>query len=181
MAGRSALKTAQHALYFLTGSSGSGKTTLLERVKADVYPEIRALHVDTHQLRHDARGWIEEALTPPSGSPLMVVDAQERPHLLLAAQRELGLERLHILLVDCGHEERRRRLRDERGQPELDVLDMYAWAAYLAGQAHALGLEQLDTTSQTLSESVAQLAASIDRFARSAGVVLTPATPTLDT
>jgi len=163
---------AQHALYFLTGSSGSGKSTLLERVKADVYPGLRAMHLDAHQLGYDASGWIRAALEPPTGSALIVADAQERPSALIEAARSLGLARLHVVLVDCGHAERRRRLLEDRRQPELDTLDMYAWAAYLRGQCDALGLERIDTTDRPLEHSVADLAASLERYARSVGITL---------
>jgi hypothetical protein len=52
----------------------------------------------------------------------------------------------------------------------LDQLDIYAWAAYLRGQADALGLEVLDTTNQSVATSVQALAESIARFARRAGL-----------
>jgi hypothetical protein len=89
---------------------------------------------------------------------------------MLEAARAAGLRHFHIVLVDCGHDERRRRLLEERRQPEWDQLDTYAWAAYLRGQADALGLEIIDTTGKPVSESVAMLAASIERFAEHAGV-----------
>ena len=61
----------------------------------------------------------------------------------------------------------------------MDQLDIYAWAAYLRGQADALGLEVLDTTTQSLETSVQALAESIARFARRAGLDLSELTPRL--
>jgi HAMP domain-containing protein len=49
---------------------------------------------------------------------------------------------------------------------------MYAWAAYLRGQADALKLEVIDTTNQGVTESIQELAASIGRFAEENGIRL---------
>jgi len=158
------------ALYFLTGSLASGKTTLLARV-AQKYPALWTGHVDAAGSLGRGVEWVALAADPPpQRPPLLVVDGQERPHVMLEAARRAGLPHFHVVLIDCGHEERRRRLIEERKQPEWDKLDTYAWAAYLRGQADALGLEIIDTTSRPLEDSVAELAASIERFARAAGV-----------
>jgi len=168
----------QSALYFITGSPGAGKTTLLKRVVADHYPALWTGHVDAGDSPGRGTAWIERATYPPAGaSSLLVVDGQERPHLLLQAARELGLKALHILLIDCDHGERRRRLLEDRKQPELDHQDVYCWAAYLRGQADALDLEVLDTTQQDIATSTAALAASIARFATRVGATFTVRSP----
>ena len=61
------------------------------------------------------------------------------------------------MLVECRHEERNERLRGPRAQPELANAQMESWAAYLRGQADALGLERIDTSSTPLADSVARL------------------------
>jgi len=155
----------------MTGSSGSGKTTLLRRVVAERYFTLRAGHVDDLGAPQGARAWAELAAAGNAG-PLLVVEGQERPHVILEAARDFHRAAVRVVLIDCGHAERRRRLLDERRQPELDHLDMYAWAAYLRGQADALGLEVLDTTGQDLAQSVAALASSIARFADQQGIRL---------
>lgn len=91
---------------------------------------------------------------------------------MLEAARSAQLAAFHIVLIDCDHEERRRRLREERRQPELDHRDIYCWAAYLRGQADALGAEVLDTTGRDIVTATAELAQSIARFARRVGVEL---------
>jgi hypothetical protein len=162
---------SQAALYFLTGSLASGKTTLLKRVAAERFPGLWTGHVDASGSPGRGVEWVALAATPPAGSsPLLVVDGQERPSLMLEAARDAGLQHFHIVLVDCGHDERRRRLMVDRRQPEWDRLDTYAWAAYLRGQADALGLEIIDTTGEPVADSVAKVAASIERFAQRAGV-----------
>lgn len=50
---------------------------------------------------------------------------------------------------------------------------MYAWAAYLRGQADALKLEIIDTTGVHLEDSIRALANSIERFAKANGISLT--------
>lgn len=162
---------SQSALYFITGSPGAGKTTLLRRVVVDYYPRLWTGHVDAAGAPGRGIEWIEVAKHPPEGSsPLLVVDGQERPHTMLEASRTAGLAAFHIVLVDCDHEERRRRLIEDRRQPELDQRDVYCWASYLRGQADALDLEVLDTTGRGIADSAAELARSIARFAERAGV-----------
>ncbi len=161
----------QAALYFLTGSPGAGKTTLLTRVVAEHYPGLWTGHVDATGTPGRGTEWIERAVHAPAGaSPLLVVDGQERPHIMLEAARARGLAAFHIVLIDCDHPERRRRLVEERRQPELDHRDVYCWASYLRGQVDALGLEVLDTTGQQIAMSAAALARSIGQFAERVGV-----------
>ena len=160
----------RNALYFVTGSSGSGKTTLLRRVVAEVYPTLHAFHVDDPGVKGNARAWVERLAS--ANGELVVVEGQERPHIVLTTARELGVTAVNVVLIECGHAERKRRLVEERKQPELDHLDMYAWAAYLRGQADALGLEVIDTTDHNVPESVAVLASSLQRFALTTGHVI---------
>ncbi len=87
---------------------------------------------------------------------------------------QAGVSALHVTLLECSHAERRQRLIKHRTQPELDNLDMYAWAAYLRGQADALKLEIIDTANQSVMISTQALAKSIGRFAEANGICLTP-------
>lgn len=179
------------ALYFLTGSSGAGKTTLLRRVKATVYRELSAWHIDDFGVPsrgeieragggwawqlEQARKWAERA---QRNRELVVVEGQARPIDILAAANDAALRTVHVTLIDCDHAERQRRLASDRGQAELDALDTYAWAAYLRGQADALGLEVIDTTSATPDAAAAVLAASIARFSELIGAPLRTRRPT---
>ena len=101
---------------------------------------------------------------------MLVVDGQERLHTMVEAARAAQLASFHMVLIDCDHEERRRRLLEDRRQPELDTRDVYCWAAYLRGQADALGTEVIDTTALGVASATAALAESIARFAESVGV-----------
>ena len=171
----------KNALYFLTGSSGSGKTTLFRGVISSFFPGLTFYHCDHFGVpsieemndkfggaeewqAHHVRQWVRKIAE--SDSTLTILDSQARPTVIQSAVKDYGLSMLHITLIDCGHEERRRRLLHDRLQPELDHLDMYAWAAYLRGQADALNLEIIDTTSATVEESTKELAQSIKRFSQ---------------
>lgn len=89
---------------------------------------------------------------------------------MLEAARGAGLHHFHMILIDCDHVERRRRLIEDRRQPELDHRDVYCWASYLRGQADALGMEVLDTTGRDVAACTAALANSIARFAQRTGL-----------
>lgn len=173
------------ALYFLTGSCGAGKTTLLKGVVESVYPELAAHYFDDQGIpsleemnaqyggpeqwqTYATQAWIKKAVELDKAN-LVVMDGQARPSLIIEAADKAGFTALHITLIDCSHAERRRRLLEERKQPELDQLDVYAWAAYLRGQADALKLEVINTTSQSKQVSIEALAHSIDRFANETG------------
>jgi hypothetical protein len=56
------------------------------------------------------------------------------------------------------------RLCGPRGQPELATPRMDSWAAYLRGQADALGLPIVDTTELTIGEAVEHLQALVQRL-----------------
>jgi energy-coupling factor transporter ATP-binding protein EcfA2 len=172
---------SKNALYFITGSSGSGKTTLLKGVVESTYPNLMAYHFDdlgvpsleemntkygdpSQWQAYNAHQWIEKVAHLEDVS-LVVLDGQVRPTVILDAANAAAFSALHITLIDCSHEERQRRLVEDRTQPELDKLDMYAWAAYLHGQADALKLEIIDTTTLSLREGIQKLATSIGRFA----------------
>lgn len=180
---------SKNALYFITGASGAGKTTLLKGIVERVYPNLRVHHFDEDHIipsieemnaqaddpaewqAHHTRLWMEKiAQSDPAG--LIVFDAQARPAVLFDMANELGFPAIHIVLIDCAHAERRRRLVKDRAQPELDSIDMYIWAGYLRGQADALRLEVIDTTAINLTEAIQALASSIARFAEENGISL---------
>jgi len=59
-----------------------------------------------------------------------------------------------MVLLDCAPAVRHARLVGPRGQPELSNSRMDCWAAYLRGQADALNLPVIDTTSLELDAVV---------------------------
>jgi len=73
----------------------------------------------------------------------------------------------HVVLFDCSAEVRTARLCGTRGQPELATPRMDSWAAYLRGQADALGLPIVDTTKLTIEEAAQQLQELVRRLENS--------------
>jgi hypothetical protein len=172
---------SKKAFYFLTGSSASGKTTLLQGVIHSVYPKLTAYYFDEIGIptfeemnvkfggpaqwqAYSLHKWIER-INLSERADFIVLDGQARPKVIIDIAKELAITSLHITLLDCSKEVRRNRLLMTRNQPELDNLDMYAWAAYLRGQADALNLEIINTTDKSIEVSINELANSIKRFA----------------
>ena len=171
----------QPAIFFITGASGSGKTTLLTRLaqQADSpdtsyyffdsvgMPSAEVMQRDfggpERWQEHATHQWVDRLLDTPA--PLAVIEGSTRPQFIQAAFRRAGVVRGEVLLLDCGLEERRRRLQIDRAQPELANFHMFAWAAYLRGQADALGLPVLDNTALNLPNACKALAERIRRFA----------------
>lgn len=151
------------AVLVVTGASGAGKSTLVGLLDALALPGVRCHEFDTigipspEEIEARFGGgegfqawaldvWMERLARNDDGAALAVLDAQVRPGAVRQAFARHGVAFGHIVLVDCAYEERNARLRGPRGQPELATPRMDTWAAYLRGQADALGLPVLDTT-----------------------------------
>jgi GTPase SAR1 family protein len=154
----------------VAGASGVGKTTLVEALAARQLPGVQCHYFDSigvptpaeMEQRHGGgeawqanatRQWIGilAAATPPG--TVAVLDGQVRPSVVRRALAEYPALVAEIILIDCSHAERDRRLRTIRGQPDLATARMAEWAAYLRGQADALDLAVIDTTSIPASEA----------------------------
>ena len=70
----------------------------------------------------------------------------------------------HIVLLDCSPAVRTARLHGPRGQGQLATAQMDSWAAYLRGQADALGLVIIDTSGLTVAEAAHQLETFVRRL-----------------
>lgn len=168
------------AILVLTGASGAGKTTLVAALRALALPGVGCYHFDSvgvpspEEMERLYGGgeqwqaavteqWIARLLRNDDGLRVAVLDGQTRPSVLKDTLERLGARRWRIVLADCGHAERNARLHGPRGQPELATRDMDCWAAYLRGQADALGLPVLDT-SRPLDVTVAELAAMVEEL-----------------
>jgi dephospho-CoA kinase len=154
------------AVVVVTGASGVGKTTLVTALDRRGLPGIRCHYFDsigvpsaeemTRQFGSPSawqeamtRQWIARLGKPDAGVRVAVLDGQARPSFVRTAFAEAGVKG-QIILIDCSHEVREDRLRGPRAQPDLASRDMAAWAAYLRGQADALGLPIVDTTSGSI-------------------------------
>ena len=88
---------------------------------------------------------------------LAVLDTQIRPHRALEVLNQTSIVCTQIVLVDCDPLKRNERLHMDRGQPELANPQMDCWAAYLRGQADALNLSIIDTSSNPIDKSLNEL------------------------
>lgn len=171
------------AILILTGASGAGKTTLVNGLRALGQPGVGCYFFDSigvpspEEMARDFGGgeqwqsamteqWIERLMRNDDGVRVAVLDGQVKPGMARGHLERLGARRWQIVLADCEHAERNARLRGDRAQPELANPQMDSWAAYLRGQADALGLHVIDT-SRPLAATVAELAALAEGLARS--------------
>lgn len=119
---------------------------LPDHIRADGYAAQEAI------LSH----WVAHAVDDAK-IRVAVLDTQIRPHHAQATLARLGIAAHRIVLVECEQQERNERLRGVRGQPELASTQMECWAAYLRGQADAMGLEIINTSLTSISAAAARL------------------------
>ncbi len=146
----------------MTGASGVGKTTLVHTLDAQRLPGLHCHYFDSVGVpsvtdvtwqQSTTERWITSLVANDTGDRVALLEGQMRPSEVRAAFARQGVSRGRILLVDCDHDARDARLRNERRQPELATPRMAAWAAYLRGQADALELPIFDTTHLTLAQA----------------------------
>jgi nicotinamide riboside kinase len=163
----------------VTGASGAGKTTLVRRVElrgiaGASFHYFDSIGVPSSEQMVAGYGspanwqaemtyqWIERLARGESG--LCVLDGQVRPTTVRTAFARSRVDG-HVVLLDCTREVREARLRDDRQQPELNTLDMACWASYLRGQADALDITVLDTSTTTIEAAAEALHAHIGALA----------------
>lgn len=170
------MQLTRPAILVVVGASGAGKSTLVRALAAESLPGVRCLEFDTigvPSAEEIARRWgdggawqawaLGEWFTriarDHADVAVVVLDAQVRPSAVRDVAERMRVPRAHSILVDCDYAERNARLRGPRAQPELATPLMDTWAAYLRGQADALGLPIIDTTHASVAESVDALRA----------------------
>jgi energy-coupling factor transporter ATP-binding protein EcfA2 len=158
----------------VTGASGAGKTTLVRALEASALTDIGCYYFDSvgvptsHEMiachgsperwqRETALAWMRRLAANADRVRVAVLEGQVRPTYLQEAFAEAGVVAGFIILVDCSPGVRRARLQGPRAQPELAASQMDTWAAYLRGQADALGLPVLDTSDAPVTVSAAEL------------------------
>ena len=150
----------------VTGASGAGKTTVVRRLAERKRDGVTCAFFDSIGVpppdempeawqETTTTAWIRRLAQAPAR--LAVLDGQTRPTFARRAFAEVGVDG-RIILLECSREVRARRLAD-RGQPELASDDMHAWAAYLRGQADALELPVIDTSTLDVDQATDALLA----------------------
>jgi len=154
-------------LVVLVGASGAGKTTTAEVLERRPTWRGRTHFFDSIGVPSGeemeagdwggedwqmwaTRQWMDRLAQ--GDSALQLLEAQTRPTSVLTALAKHDDLKAEIILLDCTIEVRRYRLVELRKRPELANAQMDCWAAYLAGQAHALGLPVIDTGELTPDE-----------------------------
>ena len=167
------------AILVVTGASGSGKTAAVHTLDARALPGVRCYYFDTigvpsrEEMERDFGGgenwqaltterWLERLAADPDRAEVYVLDGQTRPSFVSWAAGRIAVEIVHIVLLDCAPSVRNRRLIELRRQPELANPDMDCWAAYLRGQADALDLPVIDTTSLEIDAVADALAVQVE-------------------
>jgi len=108
--------------------------------------------------------WIARLGALPDEVCVAVLDGQTRPSFVFAAAGRAARRQVHVMLLDCSPEIRASRLAGARQQPELASERMNNWAAYLRGQADALRLDVIDTSSLTVDEVADRLEVLVRRL-----------------
>ena len=168
-------------ILIVTGASGAGKTATVKTLEARGLPEVRCFYFDSigvptaEVMERDYGGaerwqaaatgeWLTKLGGLPNDIRLAVLDAQTRPSFVFGAAARAAPRVVDVALLDCSSDVRGARLRDSRQQPELANARMDQWAAYLRGQADALGLVVIDTTTLSVGEATDQLEALVRRL-----------------
>lgn len=153
----------------VTGASGAGKTTIVRALEARRLEGVACHYFDSIGVPQGAGASWQEAMTElwiarlhaNHTARVHVLDGQVRISMARDVMRRQHVDG-RIVLVDCGHETREARLRTDRGQPGLASRDMACWAAYLRGQADALGLPVIDTGTAGVDAAVDALILQLD-------------------
>jgi len=174
------------AILFVIGASGAGKTAAVHALGQLQLTGVGCYHFDSigvpsAQVMEQEWGggerwqeqmttrWIERLVANPDWVEIAVLEGQTRPSFIEPSIRRLGVRRSRILLLDCQPAIRSARLAGPRAQPELSNERMDAWGAYLRGQADALELPVLDSTSRSIAEVADLLREQVDVLRGSAG------------
>ncbi|HKW12721.1 MAG TPA: hypothetical protein VJO33_20200 [Gemmatimonadaceae bacterium] len=168
----------------VTGGSGVGKTTIVDALDTRAIPGVQCFHFDSigvpppEVLEREYGGgenwqaaatadWLARLGGLPSTVHVAVLDAQTRPSFVFDASSRAAPRSVHVVLIDCTAEVRAARLRGPRQQPDLASPRMDSWAAYLRGQADALRLPIIDTSTLTVADATSGLETLVRHLVRS--------------
>jgi AAA domain-containing protein len=154
----------------VTGASGAGKTTVVTRLAERKLAGVTCAFFDSAGVpspdemppdwqEKTTSEWILRLARAPVD--VAVLDGQTRPTFALRAFAEVGVRGV-VVVFHCAREVRKARL-VARGQPELATDDMRAWAAYLCGQADALGFPVIDTSELDIEQATDALIPYVTR------------------
>jgi alkylated DNA nucleotide flippase Atl1/shikimate kinase len=161
---------------FLSGASGVGKTTIVAALKSqNCFPDYEFLHFDSigipsiaEMIEQAESGkkwqelaterWIEKISTDYNDRRVVLIEGQTNLEFIEAACHKFKIKNYLIILIDCSWETSKERLLYDRQQPELVSQDMENWTNFLRRQAKSKKIPIIDTTSQSLEQSVQSIA-----------------------
>ena len=159
------------SLVILTGASGAGKTSIAKEIEKDsrvlclffdsigvpAIEEMIAKHGSPENWQRWATiEWMRQIQSYESSKPILF-EGQARIAFLTEALSLHPVENSSVVLVDCDDLTRTKRLSRDRKQPELATEQMMNWAAFLRREAQAAKITIVDTSTQSLGESVDQI------------------------
>ena len=163
-------------IVFLIGASGVGKTTVARHLATRSPWAGATYHFDRIGIPSEEKmdrefgggeawqkwatfRWLTDLLARESS--IQLLEGQTRPSFIAEAAAGHNGVRIHTVLLDCQREVRQHRLEVEREQPELATARMQEWAAYLRGQADALGLPVIDTSDLPIEKVAGAIESSL--------------------
>jgi hypothetical protein len=172
--------TRGHVLV-VTGASGVGKTTAVQALDACRIPGVRCFFFDSigvpsaEIMERDygsgerwqalaTADWLARLGGLLDDVRVAVLEGQTRPSFVFGAADRAAPRAVHVVLLDCASSVRVARLLGPRHQPDLATAQMDSWAAYLRGQAEALNLGVIDTTTASVDETASRLADLVRRL-----------------
>ena len=167
-------------LFFLIGSSGAGKTTAAESIKALNLPNFVVCSSDSLPVpsieemvqkwgsqdewqKVSNISWIKKIKEEYLETNDVLLDTQSRPAFIDEACLKNGISDYQVILFDCSDEERKRRLIEERHQPELANTQMMDWAKYLRDRCVGKNHTIIDNTNLAAKQSLERLLEIIKR------------------
>ena len=153
----------QKIIYFITGASGVGKTTLVSQLEIKYQNKPWTfLHFDRigvpsveEMIRDFGSGakwqeaktyeWIE-GLIQANGEKIFF-EGQVNLQFIRSGFSRHGFTSYRIILIDCNEKVMRKRLVNDRNQPELFTPEMLNWLKFLRNQASEFNATIIDSSN----------------------------------
>jgi thymidylate kinase len=167
--------TNKKSVFFITGASGVGKTTLVQRLRRCLtdttkiaifgfdsigvpsLEEMKQVYGSPQQWQKEAtKRWVAKILYEVP-EPVVVLEGQVNIDFIYGAFADHNFSAFNVILIDCSEAEMIRRLRSDRGQPDLANESMKTWSAYLRKQAEERRLPVIETSRLSIGDGVKEL------------------------
>jgi guanylate kinase len=160
---------------FVTGASGVGKSTLAGHLKSKYgeRKDVTILGFDsigipsveemtekfgspTEFQRIATKQWVDKILRDIE-EPIIILEGQMNFDYIHEAFDHHKFKNWKAILIDCDEKEMMRRLKQERGQPELANEEMKNWRKHLRKQAEERNAPVINTAGLTEEEVLQKL------------------------